>query len=206
MKANPWNPNVVDPINQEKLQRSLQQNGLQKAILIRTLPDGSKQILDGWHRVQAAIQLGWKKIYCVDLGAIPDTRAKIETLTGNSRFGEDDPLLMANLLSDPSLVADDIISTLPFDEAMIKEYFEHTTAELDLDDLGQDSEISLDLEDTKPARTHQILRFKLSIEDATTVTDYIARVKAEQQFNQADELTNAGDALMHIINQLQANG
>lgn len=202
--SNPWNPNVVDPINMDKLRTSLSEDGLQKAILIRTLPDGSKQILDGQHRVAAAVSLGWAEVACIDLGEIPDETAKKHTLIGNARYGDDDPLLMANLLSDQSLTAENLLATLPFDEATLTSYFEHSRLDLDalaeeLNDLPGTGALDLDVPQGKTARTHQILRFKVAVSDAVELADLITRTKHEQGFTASDDLTNAGDALIYLL-------
>lgn len=203
---NPWNPNKMDPINEEKLANSLRDDGLDKAIAVRELEDGSLQILDGQHRVAAAQSLGWDTIEVVNFGKMTDAKAKKHTLIGNSRYGEDDPMLMANLLSDNDLgSADDILNTLPIDEASLASYFDHIN--IDLDDLDLESEedpdaeadLGVDLDQKKPAKTHSIMRFKVSIDDGAGVSDLIKRTQKEQGYTESDELTNAGDALVYLL-------
>lgn len=207
LSNNPWNPNVVDPINLEKLKNSLKVDGQQKAVLIRTLPDGEKQILDGQHRVSAAISLDWEKVWCVDLGEIDDGAAKKHTLIGNSRYGNNDPLLMANLLSDEDIgSASDLIATLPFDESTLTSYFEHATINLDeiagLDELDDSDDLEIEMPTGKAGKTHQVLRFKVSVDDATRLTDLITKTKHEQGFTESDDLTNAGDALVYLFGKI----
>lgn len=205
---NPWNPNVVDPVNQHKLQRSLEVDGLQKAILVRTLKDGSRQIIDGQHRVLAARALGWDTVPCVDLGDISDGEAKKHTIIGNQRYGADDVMLMANLLSDESIgSAADLIATLPFDEATLEGYFQHLTIDLDdlenLGDIDDSDDLGVNLPSGKSTRTHQILRFKVTVEDATNISDLVTRTKHAQGFTESDDLTNAGDALVYLFSDLE---
>ena len=207
LRENPWNPNVVDPINQDKLEASLKKDGLQKAILIRTLQDGSKEILDGQHRVRAAIEIGWDLIACVDVGQISDGEAKKQTLIGNSRYGDDDPLLMSNLLSDSDIgSASDLLETLPFDESTLTSYFEHSTVDLDdldqLDEIDESDALDLEMPTGSAGKTHQVMRFKVSIDDAVKISDQISKTKHQQGFTESDDLTNAGDALVFLIGQL----
>lgn len=210
LESNPWNPNVVDPINQDKLEASIRHDGLQKAILVRTLPSGKKQILDGQHRVLAATALGFKHLPCVDLGEITEGEAKKQTLIGNSRYGDDDPLLMANLLSDDSMgSAELLLSTLPFDEHTLTSYFEHGGLDMgDLDDLenvDDSDDLNLEMPPTSHTKTHQIMRFKVPLDDGMKISDLITKTKHEQGFTESDELTNAGDALVFILSNLEKN-
>ena len=209
LKENPWNPNVVDPINQEKLEKSLEKDGLQKAILIRTLPSGEKELVDGQHRTRAAIALGWNSIYCVDLGEMSDGEAKKQGLIGNSRYGDDDPMLMANLLSDSEIgSAADLLETLPFDESSLTAYFEHSSIDLDdldaLDEIDESNDLELEMPENK-GRTHQVLRFKVPVNDAAKISDAITRIKHENGFTESDDLTNAGDSLVHVFSLLENN-
>ena len=55
----------------------------------------------------------------------------------------------------------------------------------------------------KPSKTHQIMRFKVPIEDADDVTDHFEKIMQEQGFTEADSLTNAGDALVWLIKEGQ---
>lgn len=204
LKENPWNPNVVDPINQEKLERSLQQDGLQNPIIVRTLDDGTLQVLSGWHRTLAARKLGWEQIQCINVGTIDDAIAKKAVLIGNSRFGDDDPTLMASLLSSDDISAEDLLSTLPFDEDALTAIFSHEG--INLDDLELDNEeidLEIDISESTSKKTHQIMRFKVSFDDAIAISDLIAKTKKEQGFSESDDLTNAGDALVYLFGKLR---
>lgn len=214
IKPNPWNPNDVDPINQEKLEKSLSQYGQNMPIIVREVEGGNGgtelQIVDGEHRYHAANSLGWDDILAINLGEVSDEEAKRKTIIANSRYGQDDNQRLFDLLSTEGVfeTADDIISTLPIDETELHGLF--SSDEIDFSDLdddldtGGDSEIDLGIEPTTPTQTHRILRFKVAIEDADKIEDMIDTIKSEQGYSSSDALTNAGDSLVYLLNSKES--
>lgn len=204
LQPNPWNPNEVDAINREKIRNSLQQEGFFRPVLVRTLADGTYEIIGGAHRVDEAIALGFDKVPAVNLGEIDEARAKRITLLDNGRYGEDDHDKMAALLSDGIGSTEDLLAILPIDEAELAGYFDHNLDdELDnLNDLGEDDfddgEIDLDIKD-KPTKTHEIMRFKVPVDDAELIKERIQGITKDQGFTESDSLTNAGDALVWLM-------
>lgn len=203
LQQNPWNPNEVDAINREKIRNSLRQEGFFRPVLVRTLSDGTYEIIGGAHRVEEAIALGFDKVPAVNLGEIDDARAKRITLLDNGRYGEDDHDKMAALLSGGIGSAEDLLAILPIDEAELSGYFDHDLGD-DLDDLDNlggdgfdDDEIDLDIKE-KPTKTHEILRFKVPIDDAQEIKERIQSITKDQGFTESDSLTNAGDALVWL--------
>lgn len=203
LKQNPWNPNQVDPINQEKLRESLKQTGFYRPIVIRTLNDDSLEIIGGAHRVTASIELGYKEIPAINLGRIGDVEAKRITLLDNSQYGETDFNKMAEILSEIG-TTDEILSILPIDDAELAGYFEHDLdAQLDaLNDMDTDDdpgdEIDLGIKE-KPTKTHEIMRFKVPIDDAELIKERIKTIGTDQGFTESDSLTNAGDCLVWLM-------
>jgi hypothetical protein len=49
------------------------------------------------------------------------------------------------------------------------------------------------------AKTHTIMRFKIAIADSERIAERLAKVQKRQGFTAADDLTNAGDALVHEL-------
>jgi hypothetical protein len=202
---NVWNPNRVDPVQMDKIVESLRTRKFFKPVLVRRNSAGEMEIIGGQHRVQAAIQLGIKEVPIVDHGMISDAEAKIMTIQDNARYGEDDPLAMADIFEDPTLgSAESLLAILPYDESDLIGFMEHVTTGLELLDgsLIDDDEgigIDLDYEGTSPTKTSQILRFKIPVADADKITALIHKVKAENGFTEGDDLTNAGDALVHLL-------
>ncbi len=68
----------------------------------------------------------------------------------------------------------------------------------ELDEINESSsEIDLDL--APRSKTHQIVRFKMTISDAEDLSELISKTRHEQGFTESDDLTNAGDALAYLL-------
>lgn len=203
LTPNPWNPNEVDAINREKIRNSLKLEGFFRPVLVRTLADGTLEIIGGAHRVEEAINLGFDKVPAVNLGEIDDARAKRITLLDNGRYGEDNHEKLTQLFADGIGSTEDLLAILPIDEAELSGYFDHDLdTELDdLDNLGGDDlddEIDLNIPQSH-TKTHEIMRFKVPIEDADAIKERIQAIGKEHGFTESDSLTNAGDSLLWLI-------
>lgn len=207
LRPNPWNPNIVDPINQMKLEASIQKDGIKRPIVVRTLEDGSLEIIGGQHRTLAAISLGYDRVPVINRGKISDADAKRETLIDNFRYGSDDAMRFSALLQDPEIgSAEELLMTMPIDEEELAGYFAHLTAEkieVEVDSILNDDEEekgeAIDLGAGTPTRTHQIIRFRVSVEDAAKIGEIVKKVRAEQGYMESDDMTNDGDALVHLL-------
>ena len=200
LSPNPWNTNHVSASSQHKLVESLRRHGFVRPVIARSLEDGTLQILGGQHRVEAAVTIGLTQVPVVILPNIDERRAKEIGLIDNARYGEDDAIGLAELISelgDP----DDLASFLPFIDQELALLNKH--AEIDLDTLGLDEEEqSQPAREKRAAKTHQVMRFKIAVEDADEVADYIRMVQQTQGYTESDKLTNAGDALVWIVHRL----
>lgn len=198
LQPNPWNTNVVSPENEIKLETSMRRFGVYKPIVCRELPDGSLEILGGEHRWQTARNLGYKTVPVVNLGAIPDSKAKEIGLVDNGRYGEDDTLALAELLKDLGNT-DEILGFLPYSDDELNAIF--TSTSIALDDLDSpDGDTLPDLNAaSKELKTHQIMRFKVPVEDAEYIQKMIETTMKSQGFTDDDSMTNAGNALVHLV-------
>lgn len=200
---NGFNPNHVDPVNLEKLQNSINKLGFFDPLKVRELPDGSLQIIGGEHRAKVAVVLGMTEVPCVMLGQISEREAREIMLADNARYGQEDHDELMSVLRDIG-TPDEIMALLPFEESELANFFAHETGDFDdldsLDDLD-DAPVDLSKALSKPTKTHQILRFKVALEDADKLTDLLFKVQQEQGFTGSDQLTNAGDALLWLLNQ-----
>ena len=135
LKPNPWNTNIVSPENEQKLEGSIDRLGMFKPVIVRTLPDGTLQILGGEHRAEIAVNKLSESIPVLNLGVIDDTRAKEISLIDNGRYGSDDTLKLAELLED--LGGAEVLSTFtPFSDAEFESIFSAKSIDLDDLDLG----------------------------------------------------------------------
>lgn len=205
LRPNPWNTNFVSPENEEKLLASMRRFKLFKPIIVREIEEDGEtvyEILGGEHRWEGAKRLGYTEVPIMNLGAISDTEAKEISLADNARYGSDDSAALAALLSELGST-DDLQSFLPFTNPDLKSIF--AASDIALDDLELDDPIAetvaepQDEPEAKPAKTHVIMRFKVSIADSETIAEKVARTKKEQGFTSGDDLTNAGDALVHLL-------
>lgn len=202
---NPWNTNIVSHENEVKIQASLQRHGFFRPVLVREtddLPEGDYQSVGGWHRVEQAIELGFEEVPIVNLGRISDDKAKEISLLDNAQYGHQDVLRLAEIVSELGDV--ELTAVMPWSEQDVAAFSSSLAVDvdsLDLDDapLQPDEVDEVEQAPTKEAKTHEILRFKCSLTDAARVRAIVSATMKTQGFTAADDLTNAGDALVHLI-------
>lgn len=202
LRPNPWNSNAVSPENEAKLDRAVKRFGLFKPIVVRVCPSepSAFEILGGEHRWGSARRVGLKEVPIFNLGEIDDERAKEISLADNARYGVDDAFALAEMLKELSN-ADQLAEFLPYTETDLSAIFDSTIA-LDELDLAEDDDIPDEKSDEpaapKPARTHAVMKFKVTNADAERITKVIAEVQRDLGLT-GDEMSNAGDALAHIL-------
>jgi ParB family chromosome partitioning protein len=198
--SNPWNSNVMSLENETKLAESLKRNNMYDAIIARQLFDGSYQILGGEHRTRVAKKIGILELPVIVLKNISDNQAKEISLTHNARYGADDSLKLSDLLNsldDASILTD----IMPYSIIEIETLM--SASKIDFDSLVgldfDDDEIDELSEKTFLPKTHTIMRFKVSIEDAASIEEMLKETIKINGFTESDALTNAGDALVHCL-------
>lgn len=196
-----WNPNRMDAINFQKLMNSIEELTFNSPVKVRELDDGTLEIIGGEHRTRAAIELGMSEVPVVNLGKISDKTAKQIMLADNERYGDNDSGLLSDLLNSDMGDINEILSILPFDEEQMEGYFSHDTGfeDVDFDALDDSKSDDIDLSSATQTKTHQFIRFKVPVLDAARISELVQRVQTEQGFEGDDELTNAGDALVHLL-------
>lgn len=202
LRPNPWNTNFVTPENETRLENSLDRfEGLFKPILVRQVEDvDGYEILGGEHRWIVAKRRKLKKVPIWNLGVIADSRAKEISVADNARYGADDTLALSELFRELGENAETIQSYLPYADVDIQSIFSAT--DIALDDLELDEEIKDSTPEPlmpKAPKTHSIMRFKVSIEDAERITELIVATQRDYDYSASDQLTNAGDALVHLL-------
>jgi ParB-like chromosome segregation protein Spo0J len=200
----PWNPNRLDPEDELKLDASIERHGMFKPIIVRTLSNGDMQIIGGHYRRESSIRLGLKQIPVVNLGTVTDERAKEIMLLDNGRYGHDDSTALADLIGSMGSPGE-LSSFLPYDLVELEAIA--ATSRINLDDLNLDEEEAPPVEQkNKGTKTHEIMRFKVSLEDADRLRAVIKQRMLERGLTESDELTNAGDALIDILFSGGING
>lgn len=179
LRANPWNPNLMDPFMFDKAVASVAKFGFVDPVLVRTVA-GGYEIIDGEHRWKAAKSLGHKTIAIWDLGEVDDPTAKQLTIVMNETRGQADPEKMQDLLKDllSSETTSELMATLPFD----KEQFEALTKMPGLD--WGDLERKADRQDQQTKWVERI--YRLPLDAAEVLDNAIAQAKRQE-----DEMTDA---------------
>lgn len=209
----PWNANVVNHENEEKLRASIARHGMFKPIIVREISDPALpgyetgeqyQCIGGWHRCEQAIELGYEKIPAFNLGPIDDVKAKEISLADNARYGVDDLVRLNELLEDLDLKS--VEETMPWSnqdlEAMTASIAVSVDDLGDLDDLPDPDDLEDDEDDDKPAKaakTHQMLKFRCSLEDASKISRMVKDTMLEEGFTDEDDASNAGTALAFLL-------
>lgn len=202
LKPNPWNTNRVPPDNMVKLKRSISDLGFASAVVVRELPNGDLQILGGHHRVEAAVEMGIREVPVLNLGRMEDAKAKKIGLVDNSRYGTDDTISLAQLYTELGLTNEDLAAFLPYSELDFDTV--KKAIDIDLDDL----DITLDDDEPgdpeaireRPAKTHDILKFRVSLGNAERIRQAVEKTIKRQGFDsETDDLTAAGEALAYLL-------
>jgi ParB-like chromosome segregation protein Spo0J len=197
-----FNVNVVSPDNEAKIDASLKRIGFFKPLLARELENGKLQIIGGEHRWLSAKRLGHKEVPVINLGKIDDQRAKEIGLLDNSRFGSDDTLQLAELLEGMGS-SDELATFMPFSESDIASIFSSVTIALDDLNLSDEDGESPSLPKERPVQTHQIMRFRIPVEDCVWIQHLVEHTMKFQKLTESDSLTNAGDALVRLLKKTE---
>lgn len=203
LRPNPWNSNHITPDNEPKLVESIRQFGLFKPIVTRTVRKvAGFEILGGEQRWHAAQEAGLEEVPVFDLGEIDDDTAKRITLADNARYGQDDIIELAKILEELG-DAEGIQAILPYTESDLNSIFSSVNIALDELDLPEgfeeQDEKTPEAAAEKAPKTHTIMRFKVTLGDSEKITELLTKVQKRQGLTAADELTNAGDALVHHL-------
>jgi ParB-like chromosome segregation protein Spo0J len=117
-----WNYKEDDELRASKLAENLKRNGQIINVVVRLLPTGYYEVLDGNHRLDAINKLGWKTIVCYDLGTISDARAKRIAIEVNETRFVTNIGKLAGLIGEieEEFPRDDLALTLPYSESEIE--------------------------------------------------------------------------------------
>ena len=185
LHPNPWNSNKVDRENFEKLKKSLNTLGNFKPIVVRQIDD-VYQILGGYHRNEAAKELGAKTVPVINLGTISDARAKEISLVDNTRYGQDDSELLDRLLD--SMETDLLIEIMPDLPVTVEDTTDLT------DKLTEELRKEREEDDT-----HKYLKFRLETEKAEEIEAILSKVAFEHGYKYPDGYSNFSEALYHVL-------
>lgn len=186
LKGNSWNSNRVDRENFEKLKKSLENLDCFKPVLVRETDDGY-EILGGFHRNEAAKELGFPLVPVLNLGRIDDSRAKEISLIDNTRYGQDDSEALAKLLD--SFETELLEEILP--DAPVVEIPETADALAKLDEeLKRVKETEED---------YKVLKFRLESDKAKEIESILSKIAFEKNIRYPDGYANFSEALYQFM-------
>lgn len=76
LRKAPWNYKDDDEFKAHQLAENLRRNGQLVNLIVRNLPDGLHEVIDGNHRLDAVLLNKWATVICFDLGEITEKQAK----------------------------------------------------------------------------------------------------------------------------------
>ena len=129
----PWNYKEDDPRLMRKLVSNFRRNGQLETVILREMPKGRYEMVNGNHRLDAMREIGDETVVGYNLGKVSEATARrVAVETNETKFASNDALLskvINEILGEYD--ADELVGTLPY-----------TAAELD--DLRKLHEFSLD--------------------------------------------------------------
>lgn len=182
LKANSWNTNRVNRENFEKLKKSLQALSCFKPILVREI-DAGFEILAGYHRNEAAKELGFPVVPIINIGKIDDDRAKEISLVDNTRYGEDDTEALNKLLDS-------------FETNLLEEILPELVSVEIPETADALEKLHEELKKTKEDESEfKVLKFRLESEKAEEIEAILSKVAFEKNIRYPDGYANFSEAL-----------
>lgn len=205
LRPNPWNTNSVGAQNFEKLKGSIEKLGFFKPILARELDCGQFEILGGEHRWRAAMEQGISTVPVISVGKISDLVAKQMSLVDNERYGEDDQVALQRLIEEIQSELDYQLSEIaPYDDELAATLARESAIDLEmLEALSRGDEEPVEKDSREKAERvgaeHQTMRFKVTFDASDRVTETIKSIIKEQAINTGNDMENAGEALVWLV-------
>ncbi|EPE9238224.1 TPA: ParB N-terminal domain-containing protein [Klebsiella pneumoniae] len=205
LRPNPWNTNSVGAQNFEKLKGSIEKLGFFKPILARELDGGQFEILGGEHRWRAAMEQGISTVPVMSVGKISDLVAKQMSLVDNERYGEDDQVALQRLIEEIQSELDYQLSEIaPYDDELAATLARESAIDLEmLEALSRGDEEPIEKDSREKAERvgaeHQTMRFKVTFDASDRVTETIKSIIKEQAINTGNDMENAGEALVWLV-------
>ncbi|HBW8880920.1 TPA: chromosome partitioning protein ParB [Klebsiella pneumoniae] len=205
LRPNPWNTNSVGAQNFEKLKGSIEKLGFFKPILARELDGGQFEILGGEHRWRAAMEQGISTVPVISVGKISNLVAKQMSLVDNERYGEDDQVALQRLIEEIQSELDYQLSEIaPYDDELAATLARESAIDLEmLEALSRGDEEPIEKDSREKAERvgaeHQTMRFKVTFDASDRVTETIKSIIKEQAINTGNDMENAGEALVWLV-------
>ncbi len=121
VRPNAWNPKLAYDTNDEgkkqfaRIKKSLARHGQVDPILVRQA-GRFFEIVNGYHRYRAALELGWKEIEVKNLGMVPDAYAKALAIATEDSHVALDQIAVAKLVKEILELDPQALEDLSYDE------------------------------------------------------------------------------------------
>lgn len=119
----PWNYRLGDSEMQRKLVANMRRAGQVENLIVRRV-DGGFEVVNGNHRLDAIVELGWKTVTAWDLGEVSTEEAiRLAVETNETRF-KADQVKLAEAVYDirEEYGMEDLEESMPFAEGELEQY------------------------------------------------------------------------------------
>jgi ParB/RepB/Spo0J family partition protein len=117
---------VYSPEKYQELKQSIAQVGIQFRPSVRSLTDGTLEVIDGRHRIKVWKELGHEEIE-VDVESLSDEQAFVKHIVANHHRGESDPVGLSKLikkLKDGGKTLEDIGKLIGYSGSTTAQYLQ----------------------------------------------------------------------------------
>jgi ParB-like chromosome segregation protein Spo0J len=113
-----WNYKLDEPEKEAKLLEQIRKNGILETSLVRELPKGLYEVVDGNHRYDVYQELAIGSVPCFTLGKISLNTAKRIAIEKNETRFASDPLKLSSLFKEISVdfKPAELSATMPYSE------------------------------------------------------------------------------------------
>lgn len=174
LKPNNYNPNIMTALQMESLVADFRENGwIGQPVIV----NNELEIIDGYHRWKAGLEVGFQKIPIVKFQPENEEHQKIVTIALNSKRGEMNPMKLAELILElrSKFSFEELSSKLGFTTGDLKDKL--TLLQMPqgmLEKLKKDAEI-------KEGDMSVVLHFVLSKEQESVVMDTLEKAEGKSR-------------------------
>ncbi len=141
----------------------------------------------------------------LSVGNISDVVAKQMSLVDNERYGEDDQIALQRFIEEIQSELDYQLSEIaPYDDEISMVLAKEAAIDLEaLEALSRGSDEPVDTDKREKTERvgakHQTMRFKVTFDASDRVAETIKNIIKEQAINTGNEMENAGEALVWLV-------
>lgn len=151
------------------------------------------------------MEKGISTVPVISVGKISDLVAKQMSLVDNERYGEDDQVALQRLIEEIQSELDYQLSEIaPYDDELAATLARESAIDLEmLEALSRGDEEPVEKDSREKAERvgaeHQTMRFKVTFDASDRVTETIKSIIKEQAINTGNDMENAGEALVWLV-------